>query len=147
MTKKFKSTDSNRKRFVWKTDRNGLWSFPARHTDPIINQFQGVLAGRDLAHISGDQKLDPIDPLTAALYGTNTFATVEVTWTGANNETVGTLQFWGTPCVSASNTVEGFQGFAFFTPVSSVPASPIDREPTLAKVTRQPSTQIGRAHV
>lgn len=141
MTKKFESAELRRKRFVWETDKDGLWSFPVKHVDPIIDQFQTVLAGHDIARLSGDQKLDPIDPLEMVLSDTNTFGDVKATWTGANGETVGTLQFWGTPRFSANSTFEGFQGFAFFTPVVSEPSSPIDREPAVTKGARQPSTR------
>jgi len=49
-------------RFLWKTDKNGVWSFPEPNVDPVIQRFESLLAGTNLVGSSGDAILDSFDP-------------------------------------------------------------------------------------
>jgi hypothetical protein len=45
-------------RFLWKTDKNGVWSFPEPNVDPVIQRFESLLSGTNLVGSSGDAILD-----------------------------------------------------------------------------------------
>lgn len=129
-------------RFLWKTDKNGIWSFPETNVDPVIQRFESLLSGTNLAGSSGDAILDSFDPLTQALAGRSTFEGVRTTWTDQTNQCSSILQFWGTPLYSADREFEGFQGFGFVIPASKEPTSEIDEEsPATPKLGRQSTTR------
>ena len=73
-------------RFLWKTDKNGVWSFPESNVDPVIQRFESLLSGTNLVGSSGDAILDSFDPLTQALAGRSTFEGVRTTWIDQTNQ-------------------------------------------------------------
>lgn len=112
-----KSAATRKIRFLWKTDKNGIWSFPETNADPVVQRLVSLLSGNKLADKSDSLILDPVELLTEAFAGRETFGGHAIIWIEPPDQPVSTLRFWGTPLYSADGAFDGFQGFGFSIPI------------------------------
>ncbi|MFM6281105.1 MAG: hypothetical protein ACKPE2_23060, partial [Dolichospermum sp.] len=96
-----KSAATRKIRFLWKTDKNGIWSFPETNADPVVQRLVSLLSGNKLADKSDSLILDPVELLTEAFAGRETFGGHAIIWIEPPDQPVSTLRFWGTPLYSA----------------------------------------------
>ena len=133
-----KTAVGQKTRFVWKTDKDGVWSF----ADAPANKFVSLMSGHVLGVHSGELSLDPVEPLIAALAEAQTFQGLRTSLTNTSSEIVGNLQFWGTPIFSTEKAFEGFQGFCILIPDSRENAADLGQKiSAFPKSNRQPTVR------
>lgn len=135
-----KVTTEQKTRFVWRTDKAGIWSFPDAHAKTFANKFVSWVSGHVLGDHARKLSLDPVEPLIAALAEEKTFQGLRTSLIDASSGVIGNLQFSGTPVFSAEKMFEGFQGFCIMKPDSRENTSDSDRNiATPPKTNREPN--------